>query len=114
MDLFSNDFVKSLEHYKVHILVFLLAFLVAITIAHPQFLVTDEWITANQLTQLNEGHQVILNEGKYGSYENGTPTGYFVAKQNYLAYPLFLPLVSLPAEWVVYCLGDNFLMFIGC
>ena len=65
MDLFSNIFVKYLEHYKVHILVFLLAFLVAITISHPAFLLTDEWVTANQLSQLNEGHQVILNEGKY-------------------------------------------------
>jgi len=112
MALFSHDLIPALESYNVHILVFLLAFLAAITVAHPQFLVTDEWITANQLTQLNEGHQVILNEGKYGSFANGTPTPYFSAKQNYLAYPLFLPLLSLPAEWLVYCLGDNFLFFI--
>ncbi|PKL57847.1 MAG: hypothetical protein CVV34_05390 [Methanomicrobiales archaeon HGW-Methanomicrobiales-5] len=112
MDLFLNSFVNSLKLYKVHILIFFLAFLVALTVAHPQFLVTDEWVTANQLTQLNEGHQLILNEGKYGSFENGTPSQYFTAKQNYLAYSLILPLVSLPAEWLVYSFGDNFLMCI--
>jgi len=111
MDCFSNP-VKPLEHYRVHILVFLLAFLAALTLAHPMFFVNDEWITGNQLAQLNEGHQLILNEGKYGSLENGIPTMYFVAKQNSLGYTLFLPVISLPAEWLVYYMGDNFVFFI--
>lgn len=101
-----------LEHYKVHILVLLLAFLGALTLAHPMFFVNDEWITGNQLAQLNEGHQVILNEGKYGSFENGTPTMYFRARQNSLGYTLFLPIISLPAEWMVYGMGDNFVFLI--
>lgn len=112
MDLFSNIFVKHLEHYKVHILVFLLAFLVAITISHPAFLLTDEWVTANQLSQLNAGHQVILNEGKYGSFENGTPSSYFTLKQNYLAYSLVYPIISLPSEKLVYFFGDNFIFLL--
>ncbi len=111
MDYFLNP-EKNLEHYKVHILVFLLALLAALTLAHPMFLVTDEWITGNQLAQLNEGHQLILNEGKYGSLENGIPTMYFVARQNSLGYTLFLPVISLPADWLVYYMGDNFVFFI--
>jgi hypothetical protein len=111
MDYLSNP-VTLLEHYKVHILVFLLTFLAAVVVAHPAFLLTDEWVTANQLAQLNEGHQIILNEGKYGSFENGTPFAYFTAKQNYLAYSLALPIFSLPAEWLVYFWGDNFIFFI--
>lgn len=111
MDYFSNP-VKPLEHYRVHILVFLLAFLAALALAHPMFFVNDEWITGNQLAQLNEGHQLILNEGKYGSLENGTPTMYFMARQNSLGYTLFLPIVSLPAEWMVYGMGDNFVFLI--
>jgi len=111
MDCCSNP-VKPLEHYKVHILVFLLAFLAALILAHPMFFVNDEWISGNQLAQLNEGHQVILNEGKYGSMENGTPTMYFMARQNSLGYTLFLPVISLPAEWLVYTMGDNFVFLI--
>jgi len=101
-----------LEHYKVHILVFLLAFFVALTVAHPAFYINDEWITANQLTQLNNGHQLILNEGKYGSFENGTPYKYFETHRNSLGYTLFLPLASLPTEWLVYFMGDHFVFFI--
>ncbi len=112
MDLFSDDLVKLLKNYNVHILVFILAFLVAITVAHPAFLITDEWITANQLSQMNEGHQVLMNEGKYGSLENGTPSLYFEVKQNYLAYSLVFPIASLPAEKLVYFLGDHFIIFL--
>jgi hypothetical protein len=112
MDLFSPNFEKFMERYKLHILVFLVALLAAIFIAHPAILVNDEWISTNQLNQLNEGHQIILNEGKYGVYENGTSTRYFEAKDNYLAYPLFLPIISLPSEWLVYYSGDNFVYII--
>jgi hypothetical protein len=112
MDLFSRALVLSMEHYKVHILVFLIAFLAAITVAHPVFLLTDEWVSANQLSQLNEGHQALINEGKYGTFENGTPTRYFETRQNRLGYSLALPLISLPAEKLVYFFGDYFVFFI--
>jgi hypothetical protein len=96
------------EHYNYHILVFLIAFFIALTFAHPQFFVTDEWVTANQLAQIHAGHQVFVNEGKYGFLNNGTPTSYFIAKNNLLGYSIFLPLISLPAYWFVDWLGDQF------
>jgi len=103
---------KILVRYKVHILIFLLAFFIAITFAHPSILFTDEWITLNQISQLHDGHQIIFNEGKYGSFENGTVTKYFIHKDNYLAYPLFLPLISLPAFWLIDLFGNHFIFLI--
>jgi len=111
MDDFSTSLEKILSRYKGHILVFLLAFFIAITFAHPSLLLTDEWITVNQLSQLHDGHQIIFNEGKYGSLENGTPSKYFTRKDNYLAYPLILPLISLPAYWLIDLFGDHFIFF---
>jgi len=112
MDNFSTALEKILVHYKVYFLVFLIAFFIAITVAHPSILITDEWITVNQLSQLHDGHQVIFNEGKYGYFENGTPSSYFIRKDNYLAYPLFLPLISLPAHWLIDLWGDHFIFFL--
>jgi hypothetical protein len=102
----------TLRPYIVHILIFLAALVIAVTIAHPSFLITDEWITVNQLSQLHDGHQLITSEGKYGTFENGTPYVYFTAKNNYLAYPLFLPLISLPANWLINFFGGAFVFFI--
>jgi hypothetical protein len=96
----------------MHILVFLVAVVLAVTFAHPSMFITDEWVTLNQVSQLHDGHQILYNEGKYGSLENGTPTIYFTNKHNYLAYPLFLPLLSLPAYWLLDLFGNNFLYFI--
>jgi hypothetical protein len=96
------------DRYKYHVLVFLAALFIALTFAHPQFLVTDEWVTANQLAQMNEGHQVIINEGKYGVYENGTLVEYFTVKNNLLGYTLFLPILSFPALIAVNILGNQF------
>jgi hypothetical protein len=96
------------EHFKYHILVFLIALFIALTFAHPQFFVNDEWITANQLAQINSGHQVLVNEGKFGVLLDGRVTTYFKAKNNLLGYTIFLPLISLPAYRVVDWLGDQF------
>lgn len=101
-----------LRTYKMHVLIFLIALFIAVTFVHPSLLLTDEWITVNQLSQLHDGHQVILNEGKYGSYENGTISSYFTNRNNYLAYPLFLPLISLPAYWLVDIFGDSLIFFL--
>jgi hypothetical protein len=103
---------KALKPFRVHILVFLLAFLAALTVAHPAFFFTDEWITANQLAQMHDGNQAILNEGKYGSFENGTVTSYFTSRNNYLGYPLFYPLIAFPAECLVYFFGNDIIFFI--
>jgi len=96
------------EHYKYHILVFLIALFIALTFAHPQFFVTDEWVTANQLAQIHSGHQVLVNEGKFGVLLDGTVTNYFKAKNNLLGYSIFLPLISIPAYWVVDWMGNQF------
>lgn len=112
MDDFSTMLEKILINYRVHFLVFLIAFFVAITVAHPSLLLTDEWVTVNQLSQLHNGHQIIFNEGKYGYFENGTASNYFIQKDNYLAYPIFLPLISLPAYWLIDLFGDNIIFFI--
>lgn len=98
--------------FRVHILVFILAFLAALTFAHPAFFFNDEWITGNQLAQLKEGHQPFVNEGKYGTFQNGTPTTYFAIRNNYLGYSLLFPILSLPAAWLVDLFGDNFVFFI--
>jgi len=108
----ASNPARVLFQYRVHLLVFLLACIAALTAAHPAFLVTDEWITGNQLAQLNEGHQAIISEGKYGMFENGTSYPYFTARNNYLGYSLLFPLVSLPAEWIVYLFGNQFTFFI--
>jgi hypothetical protein len=103
---------KIVMQYRVHILVFLVAFFIAITLAHPAFFVNDEWITANQLSQLHDGKQLMFNEGKYGNYENGTASLYFSLKDNILGYSLFLPLISLPVYWLLDLLGDHCVFFL--
>ncbi|MDD5188173.1 MAG: hypothetical protein PHF57_08190 [Methanoregula sp.] len=111
----SDFFLKItgfIQQYRVHLLVFLLALFLAITFAHPVLLITDEGVTTNQLAQLHAGHQVLVNEGKYGSYANGTIGEYFLAKNNYLAYPLFYPLISLPSYSLVDLFGENFVFAI--
>lgn len=98
--------------YRVHFLIGIFALLMALTFAHPTLFVTDEWISVNQLSQLQNGHQVLYNEGKYGYYENGTPKIYFSARENYLTYPLFLPIIALPANTLINLTGDHFVFLI--
>ena len=109
---FLSPWVPAFKQLKTLLLVFILAFLAALTAAHPAFFVNDEMITGNQLAQLNSGHQVIVSEGKFGVFKDGTPFGYFAIRNNYLGYPLFLPMVSLPAEKLVYFFGDHFIFVI--
>jgi hypothetical protein len=99
---------QFLKNNKFHALVFLIALFIALTFAHPQIFVTDEWITLNQLAQIHSGHQVLINEGKFGYLLNGTPTSYFKARNNLLGYTIFLPIISLPAYWIVDVLGNQF------
>jgi hypothetical protein len=92
--------------------VFFLTLFIGLTFAHPTVFLNDEWITTNQLSQLHAGHQIIINEGKYGLLENGGMSGYFGHKGNILAYTLFLPMISLPASWVIDFTGGQFVYFI--
>lgn len=74
---------------------------------HPIMFFNDEWITGNQLNQLSTGSQILFNEGKYGSNENGTPLKYFVTRNNSLPYTTYLPLSSLPILWIISIIGDH-------
>jgi len=108
MDPVGETFHRLLKGKRTGILVFVAALIFVIVISHPQILLNDEWITTNQLAQLHSGSQFILNEGKYGTYENGTSFAYFEHRNNILGYPLFLPLISLPALHIITLFGDTF------
>ena len=90
------------------ILVFLFALFFIIAVSSPGLFLNDEWITANQLHQLDLGHQVTINEGKYGSTANGTISYYFIARGNILLYSLALPIASLPVAKIFGIFSDNF------
>ncbi|WP_074369499.1 glycosyltransferase family 39 protein [Methanoculleus chikugoensis] len=89
-------------------LIFLFALFLTLTFSNPALFLNDEWITVNQLHQLGEGHQVTVNEGKYGTFLNGTPGPYFQARHNLLGYTMMLPVLSLPALWFFGLFGDQF------
>jgi len=98
--------------HALTLIIFLAAFFAIVTITSPGLYITDEWITANQIHQLDLGHQVIFSEGKYGVTANGSVSGYFTARQNVLMYSLALPLAALPFVKVFGLMGDNFRMLI--
>jgi hypothetical protein len=104
----ANNGCSVIEHYRVHIFIFFFIIFVGLTFTHPAILLNDEFITTSQLRQLHEGHQIIINEGKYGFFENGTMTSYFAQKSNLLAYSLYVPLISLPAYWIIDLTGAHF------
>jgi len=112
LDAFQKNIKKFFFEYRIHLFVFLLTVFIALTIAHPAVLLNDEFITTNQLHQLQAGHQIVVNEGKYGLAENGSMSGYFGYRSNVLGYSLFLPLISLPSYWMIEITGENFVYFI--
>lgn len=97
-----------LSQNLIPVLIFLFALFFILTFANPALFLNDEWITVNQLHQLGEGHQVTVNEGKYGTFLNGTPGPYFQARHNLLGYTMMLPVLSLPALWFFGLFGDQF------
>jgi hypothetical protein len=103
-----SDIFLIIRKYRVHLFVFFLTLFIALMLAHPAILLNDEFITANQIRQLHAGHQIIVNEGRYGLGEYGNMSGYFSYKGNILAYSLFLPMISLPAFWVIDITGAVF------
>lgn len=90
------------------IVLFLSALFVIIAISSPALFMNDEWITVNQLHQFSTGHQFVTNEGKYGTYPDGTPSAYFDHILNILIYTMALPIVSVPALMAVQFCGDYF------
>jgi hypothetical protein len=104
--------VVFLRHHALTLLVFLLSLFFIITITNPAIYMNDEWITANQLHQLDIGHQVTLSEGKYGVTQNGTVSAYFTSRQNVLMYSLALPVAALPFVKIFGLFGDNFRLIV--
>ena len=97
-----------IERNLIPALIFLFALFFIMTFSNPALFLNDEWITVNQLHQLGEGHQVTVNEGKYGTFLNGTPGPYMQAHHNLLGYTMMLPVLSLPALWFFGLFGDQF------
>jgi hypothetical protein len=91
-----------------------ISFLVSFGVTSPAILMNDEWITLNQLYQISQHTQIIFNEGKYGTHFTGETDSYFVAKNNYLAYSLFLPVISIPALSIISLAGDSFRLLFLC
>ena len=102
------DYHAFFSRYALTIIIFLASLFFILTITNPGLYMNDEWITANQLNQINTGHQLVFSEGKYGIFENGTMTGYFSARQNVLMYSLALPVSALPIVKLFSLTGDHF------
>ncbi|MFA6331890.1 MAG: hypothetical protein WCX22_02965 [Methanoregula sp.] len=109
MSAFFEAFWKGIEKYKIPIVLFAITLFLLIGCTIPKVFINDEWITLNQLSQLDQGHQVIINEGKYGMLENGTFYNYFQARGNYLGYTIFLPLISIPALECIVHVNESFM-----
>lgn len=107
-----NVIISIIRKYRIHLLIFGIALFLLLSCTIPNVYLNDEWITTNQLAQIDLHHQVIFNEGKYGAYQNGTVGHYFIARDNGLGYTLFLPLVSLPALKCINVFGNSFLFFV--
>jgi hypothetical protein len=97
-----------IKNNLIPVLIFLAAFFFIITFSNPALYINDEWITANQLHQLDIGHQAVYNEGKYGVFSNGTAAAYFQTHNNQLGYTLMLPILSLPMLKLFGIFGDSF------
>ena len=108
----SNTITSIIRKYRIHLLIFGIAIFLLLGCTLPKIFINDEWITDNQLAQIDQGHQVITSEGKYGAYPNGTPSTYLNARNNGLGYTLFLPFISLPALKCINFFGDAFLFFL--
>ena len=100
------------QRYGLSLIIFLLSLFFILTITPPGLYTNDEWITANQLHQLDIGHQVVFSEGKYGVTANGTVSAYFTYRQNVLMYSLALPVSALPVVKLFGLLGDNFRLIV--
>lgn len=99
---------RLLERFGFTALVFVAALFFILTVSNPALYLNDEWISANQLHQIDSGHQVITNEFKYGATANGTISQYFIARSNILLYPLALPVISVPSLGLFGIFSDNF------
>ena len=91
-----------------YIFTFIVVTFIILSITGAGIFVDDEWVSAQQLKQLGEGHQIITNEGTYGYYANGTGGNYFIARNNLFMYTMALPIISLPIYELIKLSGDNY------
>jgi len=102
-----------LARYSLTLIIFLISLFFIITFSNPALFLNDEWISANQLHQLDIGHQVVVNEAKYGVTKNGTISLYFIeGEKNLLSYSLALPIAALPITKLFGLFGDNFRLIV--
>jgi hypothetical protein len=95
-----------MKQFLRYTLLFGLIFLLLFTWGKPVCFINDEWITASQLSQLANHHQVLYAEGKYGFLEDGSPTPYFKEKNLLLQYTMYLPLLSYIPLVIMKTAGD--------
>lgn len=100
------------QSHALTVIIFLISLFFILTITNPALYMNDEWITANQLHQIDIGHQVTFNEGKFGITEEGIVSAYFTSRQNVLMYSLALPLSALPVVKLFGLFGDNFRLIV--
>jgi hypothetical protein len=108
MEVLRNQFCGKFKDTGICLVIFLSALFIIITISNPGLYMNDEWVTVNQVHQLNLGHQITINEGKYGVFKNGTPGAYFASLSNILKYSAALSVSSMPAMKMIDLFGDNF------
>ncbi len=108
----GSGLLSRFRRYAPALIVFFFSLFFIITISNPAIFMNDEWITANQLHQLDLGHQVTFSEGKYGVTQNGTVSAYFTSRQNVLMYSLALPVSALPVTKLFGLFGDNFRLIV--
>lgn len=92
--------------------IFFISLAFSISISVPALNINDEWITVNQLYQLGSGHQLVFNEGKYGSFLSGDDTPYFLERHNILGYSLAVPIASFPTLFFFKALQSAFRFFV--
>lgn len=103
---FQNKEIRYICYLISAFILFILCF------SHPIMFLNDEWITGNQLSQLNEHHQILYAEGKYG-FVNGTPTPYFKEKNLLLQYSTYLPILSYPSLLIIKKIGYSLPFFVS-
>ncbi len=104
----NKDLILNSTDYIILFILAGMTFCIAFGMSAPSLFMNDEWITVNQLNQLTSGAQLIENEGKYGRSIEGETSAYFIARDNYLAYSLFFPIISIPAMQLIILSGDLF------
>jgi hypothetical protein len=90
-----------------YIFTFILVTFLILSITGAGIFVDDEWVSAQQLRQLGEGHQITITEGPYGYYANETMGNYFDYRDGRLMYSMALPIISLPVYELIKFSGNQ-------